>query len=142
MWAEFTKLFPTFTSAVLTGFDETGYPFSLRCQPQLDNERQVLTIPIPATLPIQPGAASLLLHSHDEQLWNLRSYMVRGQLQADNDAWFLRPEKFTPGAGMGGLLGFINFIRTSRRNANQYLQKRGLPRPKVPWDQINAAKSK
>jgi hypothetical protein len=82
------------------------------------------------------------LHSHDAKLWNLRSYMLRGQLQSEGDSWTFRPEKFTPGAGMGGLLGFINFVRTSRRNAAQYLQKRNLPRPKVPWDQIIAAKTK
>ena len=28
----------------------------------------------------------------------------------------------------------------ARHNAKRYLEKRGLPRPRIPWDEINAAK--
>ena len=81
MWAEFSNFLTTFKSAVITGIDSTGYPMSTRCQVQIDAASQTLRLTMPAGVSIQPGAASLLVHSHDANLWNQRSYMVRGQLQ-------------------------------------------------------------
>ena len=48
------------------------------------------------------------------------------------------PDRFIPGAGIGGLPAMIRFLTGSRRNAARYLKKRGLAR--TPWDEINAAK--
>ena len=140
MWNEFAKFFPTFKSAVLTGFDATGYPVSLRVQPQLDATRQVVRLTIPAGVEVRAGNASLLMHSHDDTLWNQRSYMLRGQLQQTDAGWQLQPESYTPGMGVHGIRGLIGFVRNARRNAAQYLQKRNLARPKIPWEQINACK--
>ena len=36
MWAEITKYLYEFESAVLSGLDEAGYPFSERCRPYPD----------------------------------------------------------------------------------------------------------
>jgi hypothetical protein len=142
MWRDFVELLPTFESAVVTGLDPQGYPFSVRCKPVADAGRYVLTLTLPADAAIQPGPASLLVHSHSEQLWDLRSYLVRGQIKPEGDHWIFTPETYTPGGGVTGVRGYISFIRTARRNADRYLKKRNLPRPQIPWDQINAAKPK
>ncbi len=34
----------------------------------------------------------------------------------------------------------VPFVTGSRKNARRYLQKRGLPRPRIPWDEVNAIK--
>ena len=43
-----------------------------------------------------------------------------------------------PAAGIGGLIGLLRFVRAGRRRTRRYLEKRGLARPGVPWDRIDA----
>jgi hypothetical protein len=129
-----------FDSAVLTGQDTQGYPFSLRCHPLVDAGARMLRIQAPPGTPLQPGHAGLLCHKHDEWLWHQRSFLVRGALLPDREGWGFRPEEHIQGAGYGGLLGLARFVARSRRNARAYLAARGLPRPRIPWDQIVAAK--
>jgi hypothetical protein len=136
MWADVVKHLATFESAVLTGQDGAGYPFSVRCRPQVDNGKQVLRLSLAADLPIQAGPAGLLCHYHDEQLWNLRSFVVRGQLEREGDGWLFRPAQFIPGAGIGGMVGQMRFLMKCRGMAASYLQKRGMARPSIPWDEV------
>jgi len=141
MLDDVTKHLSDFPSAVLTGVDTEGYPFSARCQPTLDNAARALRIELAANIPIQPGPASLLCHRHDENLWNLKSFLVRGVLSREGDGWTFEPQRFIPGAGIGGLPAVARFFIGSRRNARRYLAKRGLARPRIPWDEINAVKA-
>ena len=59
MWDELVGLLADFGSAVLTGVDASGYPFSLRCQPEPDGVAQVLRVRVPQYANIQPGPAGL-----------------------------------------------------------------------------------
>lgn len=138
MWNEIGKYLPRFASAVLTGVDADGYPVSVRCQPQLDAAAQVVRLRAPADLGIQPGPAALLCHSHDERLWSLKGFAVRGTLELDGDDWILRPARFVPGVGLGSLL---SVMLGARRRTRQYLKQRSLPRPSVPWDRLKALKT-
>jgi hypothetical protein len=131
VWDEIVTHLPSFESAVLSGLDGEGYPYSVRCQPYTDLVRQVLRMRLPAHIPVQPGPASLLCHMHDENMWNLKSFLVRGELSRDARGWSLRPQRFVPGAGIGGPMGMVRFLTSSRRNATSYLKKRELPRPRV-----------
>ncbi|MCC9074657.1 hypothetical protein FKZ61_000820 [Litorilinea aerophila] len=99
----------------------------------------MLWIPAPPDdLGLEPGPACLLCHRHDERLWNLKSFVVRGRLLHDKEGWAFTPEKFIPGMGIGGLWGYVRFVLTGRRNTRRYLAARGLPRPKVPWGDWSA----
>jgi hypothetical protein len=100
----------------------------------------VLRVRLFEGIPLRPGPGSLLCHSHDENLWNLKSFLVRGVLFRYAGGWTFEPVQFIPGAGIGGLPTMIRFLAGSRRNAGRYLKKRGLERPRIPWDEINAAK--
>jgi hypothetical protein len=141
MWAEITGHLYQFESAVLSGLDEEGYPFSVRCRPYPDSSgAEALKIWLPPGTPVRPGPASLLCHSHDENLWNLKSFLVRGVLVKDAGGWSFEPGKFIPGMGIGGLPAMIRFFISSRRKARRYLEERNLARPGIPWDEINAAK--
>ena len=141
MWAEITKHLYEFESAVLSGLDEAGYPFSVRCRPYPDaSDDEVLRVWLPPDTFLRPGPASLLCHRHDENLWKLKSFLVRGALSRDEKGWTFEPLRFIPGAGIGGLPATIRFFTGSRRNAARYLKKRGLARPRIPWDEINAVK--
>jgi hypothetical protein len=130
-----------FESVVLTGIDAEGYPYSVRNRPRIDPFERVLLVELPAGTPVQPGPASLLCHRHDENLWNLRSFLARGTLVRGDGEWIFRPERFVPGAGIGGPIGVARFVAGSRKTARRYLEKRGLPRPRIPWDEINAIKA-
>lgn len=138
MWNEIVSNLQKFSSVVLTGTDAKGYPFSVRCNPEVDQARQVLRIGLSNDIPIQPGAAGLMCHSHDEFLWKLKAFLVRGNLEQDDQGWVFRPQKFIPGGGIGSPVGDMKAMFKTREAANRYLQKRELPRPSVPWSDIKA----
>lgn len=140
MFSRIVKELGEFPNAVLTGLDPEGYPFSVRCRPESDAAAQVFRVQVPEGVPIRPGRAGLLCHKHDELLWHLRSFLVRGTLERGERGWALRPEEFVPGAGIGGVMSLVKWVLGARRDTKRYLAKRGLPRPTVPWDEINAIK--
>jgi hypothetical protein len=139
MWRDLEKLAPTFDSGVLSGIDTDGYPTSTRVRFTLDPAGERLYVQVPAGAAVPAGPASLLLHYFNEKLWDLRSYMVRGRLLREGDEWLLVPEQYTPGMSQSPR-AFFTFVRTARRRANAYLKKRNLPRPAIPWDDINRIK--
>ena len=136
MWSEIVKYLPEFPSAVLTAYDSDGRPFSLRCRPQPDPNFQVLRFDFPAGLNLQEGKACMLFHKHDENLWNLKSFVVQGSIYRDESGWFLQPDRFIPGMGIGGVSSYLSFVVNGRRNTARYLKKRGLKRPKVDWNEL------
>lgn len=141
MWAKLVKNLAAFPSAVVTGLNPEGYPFSIRCTPQIDHAQQVLHMQFPAEAMIQSGSAGLLCHSHDERLWNLKSFVVHGHLEQQADGWVFRPRRFIPGGGVSGPLGDIRTMINARRAAKQYLEKRRLPRPAIRWDTIKTLRA-
>lgn len=141
MWDDIVRLLPSFENAVLTGVDADGYPYSLRCKPAADSTARLLRVQLRPYAPILAGPASLLCHSHDENLWNLRSFLVRGNLTRKDGEWILEPQRYVPGAGVEGIRGMVRFVTGSRRNTKRYLRKRGLSRPRIPWDSINDIKA-
>jgi hypothetical protein len=138
MWSELVKQLSEFPDAILTSVDASGYPFSVRCKPEPDRSAEVLRLRLPSIAQVSSGPAGLLCHKHDESLWNLRSFIVRGLLEQDTQDWLFRPVQLIPGAGIGGAVGMIKFVRDSRRSTRQYLEKRHLDRPKIDWDSIHA----
>jgi hypothetical protein len=130
MWAEIVKNLAKYDSAVLSGVDANGFPFSIRCRPVADPERQVLRIERPSWAPLQPGPAGLLAHSHNEVMWNLVMFNLRGRLEEDGDGWLFRPVTIIT----GGVSGSVMTIFGNRQRAMEFLKKRNLPRPAIPWD--------
>jgi hypothetical protein len=113
----------------------------VRNRPHIDPFERVLLVQLPASTSIRPGPACLLCHRHDENLWNLKSFLVRGILAPDDGGWVFRSGRFMPGAGIGGPMGVVRFVAGSRKTARRYLGKRGLPRPRIPWDEVNTIKA-
>jgi hypothetical protein len=143
MWADVRRHLRDFVSPVLTGVDGDGYPFSIRCTPKLDEAQQVLRVSLPGWTWIVPGPASLLCHAHNHLLWDLRSFMIRGTLEpAGGETWLFRPARFVPGIGIGGLAGMARFALAKRRTARRYLERRGLTRPRIDWEQLKASQAR
>ena len=80
MWDKITKQLSKYESAVLTGRDAQGHPFSVRCMPQVDIHAHVLRVQLPPSVLLQPGPASLLCHRHNALLWDMESFLLRGNL--------------------------------------------------------------
>jgi len=115
MWTEIEKYLPLFESAVLSATDGEGYPYSVRCRPEQDRPAGTLRIDLAGGTNVQAGPASLLYHSHDEELWT---------------------EKFIPSVGIGGPLGTVRMVLGVRKATAAYLNKRNLERPRIPWAEI------
>lgn len=137
MWKKIVRNLRSFADAVVTGVDSSGYPFSVRCAPRLDDDLQVLRLDLPDSLNIKSGPAGMLCHSHDEKLWHLKSFLVQGKLEEKGSEWIFIPSRFIPGEGLGGQLSLLKILFEARSRTQRYLQKRGLPRPKIPWNDIN-----
>ena len=140
MWAEIEKYLPMFESAVLNVRDSEGYPYSVRCRAEQDRSAGVLRLDLAAGAAIRPGLGSLLFHSHDEQLWNQKVFILRGRLQGEPGEWVFRPEKFIPSLGTVGIWGMARFLFDVRKSTAAYLKKHNLPRPRIPWEEIEAIK--
>jgi hypothetical protein len=134
---EAARYLPWFSSAVLSGTDAEGHPCSVRCHPVPGESTRLPRFEFDGA-DIQPVPASLLCHGHDERLWNLRSFLVRGRLERGEKTWTFDCGKFISGGGVGGPWGAVRAMLGMRRTASAYLKKRGLARPRVPWAEIKA----
>jgi hypothetical protein len=139
MWREIARRLPRFSSAVLTGLDGGGDPVSVRCQPTLDHHAQVLLVLVPDDLGMVPGPAGLLCHQHDDQLWKLKSFLLRGTLERDGHGWVFRPRQLVRGMDPTPVSN-LRLMRNGRRTAKRYLAARDLPRPRIPWEHYTKLK--
>lgn len=128
------RMLTEFESGVLTGLDEGGRPYSLRCLVEWGGEDRPLGLTLPMEIALRPGPASLLFHRHNEQLSGLKSLMLRGRLETEGNGWKFQIDQVVPGAGNGGVLGLVRFVREGRHTAARYLAKRNMARPPIPWD--------
>jgi len=140
MWTEIEKFLPQFETAVLNVRDERGYPYSVRCRPEQDRQAGLLRLGLAEGTLAGPGPASLLCHSHDEGLSNQTVFFLKGKTEATEEGYAFRPEKFVPSIGTGGLRGTLRMITGARKATAAYLKKRGLERPRIPWDEVDAVK--
>lgn len=137
MWPDIRRYSASFDSAVLTGVDAGGFPFSIRCTPQFDDQQQVIRLEPVAGIPITAGQAGMLFHKHNEQLWDLKMFLVLGRLEQTDQTWVFRPERLLPGGGMNAWQDLLALWRM-RKTAHHYLAKRGLARPGIPWERIRS----
>jgi hypothetical protein len=133
VWRRLTRLLAKYPSAVLTFVAEDGYPVSFRCRPRVDPTGEVLVIEPPPSIRLREGRVGLLCHSHNEELWKLRSFHVRAALERRADRWVVVPERLTLGMGHGGLLAKVRLIRDGKRTAAAYLARRGWEEPPIDW---------
>ncbi|GAA3199248.1 pyridoxamine 5'-phosphate oxidase family protein [Nonomuraea roseoviolacea] len=129
-------LLSAYPTAVLGARDEAGAPLLARTR--VTPAEGGYAVESPADRPPVPGPASLLVHRHDERLAAMHNALVRGELRRDGDGWLFVPVKVVEPAGSGGPLDVIGTLRRARRATRAYLDRRGLPRPKVAWPEFQA----
>ncbi|MGW2686784.1 pyridoxamine 5'-phosphate oxidase family protein [Streptomyces sp. NPDC001414] len=123
-----------FPTAVLAARDATGAPVLARTRPVPAPDGFVLDVP--ADCPALPGPASLLVHRHDERLNHLHNALVRGELRTrDGESRFV-PATVVEPMGSGRARDAVRVLRSTRRATDRYLRRRGLPRPRVRWEEF------
>ncbi|MFJ9381501.1 hemerythrin domain-containing protein [Streptomyces sp. NPDC101455] len=125
-----------FSSAVLAARDASGAPVLARTRPVPADEGFALDIP--SDCAATPGPASLLVHRHDELLNHMHNTLVRGTLETAGDRGLLVPTKVVEPMGTGRPTDAIRVLRSTRRATARYLERRGLDRPRVRWDEFKA----
>ncbi|MFE4996885.1 pyridoxamine 5'-phosphate oxidase family protein [Streptomyces mirabilis] len=123
-----------FPSAVLAALDPTGAAVLARTVPVATDDGYL--VDVPADCAVTPGQASLLVHRHDELLNNMTNTLVRGELRKTGDTWTLIPTKVVEPMGSGRLSDAIKVLRQTRHASDRYLERRGLARPHVRWDEF------
>lgn len=139
MWSKLRDALKLFPTVVLSWVDDDGYPVSVRVSPEPIDGAEVLRFIPPADLELRAGPASVLGHAHNEETWNLKSFLARGRLERDERGWVFRPLAFIPGAGVGSPLDQLKPALKMRPTAKRYLKRRGLSRPVIPWDNIKGS---
>lgn len=79
------------------------------------------------------GPASLLLHRHDEFLWNQRQIGVVGQLGMRGDEAVFQPDRLLPILFPSNPVDLLRIVRRARGSAATYLARRDLARPTIDW---------
>ena len=127
---------PGFSSAVLAGFDSLQQPTLVRVRPVADAANGVFSFSLSNGVDIAPGPASLLCHSHDEQLTTQRSFVATGTVTGAGAGWTMTPERYIPGADRLGPIAAFTVIRDLQSTARRYLDARGLDTPTIDWAAI------
>ncbi|WP_214412610.1 pyridoxamine 5'-phosphate oxidase family protein [Sphaerisporangium fuscum] len=127
-------LLARFPSAVLGARDPSGAPVLLRTRPEPTGGG--FAVDVPPDCEVAAGPAALLVHRHDDRLANMRNALVRGELRPEGGRWVLVPGKVVEPAGSGGPGDVVRTLRDARRATRSYLRRRGLPRPRVRWDEF------
>ncbi|MFC4066916.1 pyridoxamine 5'-phosphate oxidase family protein [Actinoplanes subglobosus] len=136
------EVLDSFGSVVLTAVDPAGAPVLLRTT--VGAEPGGYRITVPDGVKLAAGPAGLLVHRHDDRLWNLYNANVRGELTADGDGWLLKPDRLVePGArSRPSALDQFRILRETKAATRRYLQRRGLPRPVIPWADYRAIRAR
>jgi hypothetical protein len=139
----------SYPTAVLSIVEHDSYPLSIRCNVQLDADRQLFTIQdAPAWVSDWRGKASLLFHTHDERLQHLRQLLILGELVDETGVLTLQVTKFVTANGRqdsdemphaASPFHMLKFFWLGWRSARAYIAKRGTPWPPIPYDEIERA---
>ncbi|MFI7078365.1 pyridoxamine 5'-phosphate oxidase family protein [Micromonospora sp. NPDC049903] len=127
------EVLAAYPSVVLAARDGAGAPLLVRTTATAGADGYRVVVP-DGVDPVE-GAATLLVHRHDAQLWNLHNANVRGDLVRSADGWTLRPQKLVEPAARhkARMTDSLRTVRTTRAATRRYLDRRGWPRPTVPW---------
>jgi hypothetical protein len=135
-YAEAVRRLPTYRSAVLGVQRGDDLPSLRRVQLTVNPQTRDFRVEDAGDEPLSPGPASLLLHRHNEHLWDLHNFVVTGDLAQHDSGWVFVPTRFVRGTDGLNPLAVLAAVRKMRRSADDYLSRRKLDRPQIAWDEF------
>jgi general stress protein 26 len=126
----------------LAGYSDGVLATVVRDEPPVLRRVRPVADPASGTLLLQDAdpagltaatTANLLLHRHDDQLGRLRQLGAVGALEAGQEHVALRPTRLLAGPMATTPLSLARTLRRLRRTTQDYLDRRGLSRPVIPW---------
>lgn len=131
-----------YRSAVLATVGSDGFPSLRRVRLIADPSRGAFLVDADGDAGREaaprPGPASILCHRHDDTLQNQYSFVTLGRVESRSGAWAFIPTRFIQGSGGDNPLGAIRKVIAVRRATKRYLSARSLPRPRIPWEDLDA----
>jgi hypothetical protein len=135
-YAEVVRRLPTYRSAVLGVQRGDDLPSLRRVQVAVDAGARTFRLEDPTGEPLSAGPASLLLHRHNDRLWDLHNFVVLGELAHHDDGWVFVPTRFVRGSDGLDPVAVVRAVWQMRRSADRYLSRRKLDRPQIDWDEF------
>lgn len=136
----------TYPSGVLTVVEDSGYPRSVRCVVEFDDDHELILFPTPPSDVVgRQELACLLFHRHNADMDGQCELLIKGELREDAGVLTLHPDDFLTGSGRqdtdrmpyaGSLLDILRYMLLGRRKARKYLAKRGEPWSPRPWGKM------
>jgi len=121
-----------FPTAVLGAVDAAGAPLLMRTT--VTPVAEGFEVRAEPNAAVAAGPASLLVHEHDEKLSAAYTALIPGRLsELGEGRWLLAPDRVIEPIGTGRVADALHLVRGGRRATTQYLNRRGLERPRVPW---------
>ncbi|SDR89335.1 Pyridoxamine 5'-phosphate oxidase [Friedmanniella luteola] len=133
-YGQVARRLPGYSDGVLATVTGDAPPVLRRVRPSADPTTGTLLLAggEPVEVP-DASSANLLLHRHDDQLGRLRQFGLVGTLEPAQDLVALRPTRVLAAAEATTPLSLARTVRRLRRSTQRYLDRRGLPRPTIPW---------
>ena len=141
--AEVARRLPGFADAVLATVVGDAPPVLRRVRPCPGPDGRTLRLE-GADPDELAGAtsANLLLHSHDDQLSRLRQLALVGTLTVGPEGTRLRPTRLLgTDANATTPLALVRTVHRLRGATRRYLDRRGLARPSIPWQEYRALRA-
>lgn len=138
MWSDAAERLADYDEAIVTALDPLGYPVSIRQPaPHYDPATGEFTVEWPTGLAVTAGPATVLCHSHNEKLWNIKQLQIKGRLDRRAGQWVFVTTDFrrSPTSQLGI---FLRLARDMRKSGKSYLGRRGLEKPTVNWKALKA----
>ncbi|HEY5882683.1 MAG TPA: pyridoxamine 5'-phosphate oxidase family protein [Nakamurella sp.] len=132
-YARLSRQLPGFTSAVLGTVGPGEMPELRRVTLRADRATGTFLVDGPDVGAASSGPASLLLHRHDDLLWNQQQVVATGTLTRSADRCLFRPERVLPNQFPKNPVEMGRVLVRARRAAHRYLEHRGLDRPAIDW---------
>ncbi|HEV3228596.1 MAG TPA: pyridoxamine 5'-phosphate oxidase family protein [Solirubrobacteraceae bacterium] len=99
--ARVAELGSRYTSAALAFVAPDGFPFTVRVAVRADPaNRRVRIAALPTGTPIVAGPGCLTAHDHAPDFRWQRNFQIRGDLQQDDQGWWLSPHRLVGGFEM------------------------------------------
>jgi hypothetical protein len=121
-----------FPDSVLASRDASGAPTLVRVAVRTSPGEETLELDLPQGTRVVDGRASLLSHAHNDDLWQLRSVVVLGSVEAGR----FHAERVVRGDSGNSIAGIVATLRNLRGTAARYLARRGLDRPRPAWNEF------